>query len=333
MIGNDLQILLFDDERPVLTAFEGLLQAYGKRVGKAVQVVAADTTKKALDELNRHAGTLDLVLTDVMIEGQPDGLMVALNAVNRDLPVIVMSAHPYETFAHATGGLELMDFLPKPPRDTNVFFRMVQRQIGASQVRAHRRHETIDAAVLTVRLRLTGIDAPRVLTPNADLRRWDYAMVSFMFGAWEQAIAKTGGRLVGAVRGQVMVAVFADDGTDTSPSARALNAVQEYQRAVNASSVLNKKWVKESFSAGLVYGPLEFGNLGAHPPGTASLVGRLPQLAADLSARTGRGEIAVVQDWLDKFGWDAFNQGTLRQTEVSLDGLTAAVGVTHRAMG
>src|SRR5262249_37909314 len=146
------------------------------------------------------------------------------------------------------------------------------------------------------------------------------------------AIAANGGQLFPVFAGRTLVAVFPISDPKVSPSELAIRSVRGYLQAVDASQVMDKRALREGFSAGLVFGPVEYGNLGATPPGRGALVGRLPQLALGLAAVAGRGDVAAAREWLDPPGWLQFEgRFALHHRDVALDGVLGDVQVSFRS--
>ena len=102
-------VLLVEDEAPVRRFASRALE------NKGYTVLQAGSAEEALDLLGDHEGTIDLVITDVVMPGMDGPSLVAI-AQNRrpGMKVIFISGHAQEVFeSNLKPGLEY-SFLPKP---------------------------------------------------------------------------------------------------------------------------------------------------------------------------------------------------------------------------
>lgn len=103
------KILIADDELSVAKMLGKGLQAHGYQVMTAVDGVQA--VKLA------HQARPDLILLDIKMPGQ-NGYTVFKNLKMSThtmlIPIIFMSALPWEQVEEATGGLRAQDFIHKP---------------------------------------------------------------------------------------------------------------------------------------------------------------------------------------------------------------------------
>jgi CheY-like chemotaxis protein len=100
-------VLVVDDEDIIRSLMKRTLEAAG------YEVLLARNGREALDALARHRGSVDLVLSDLVmpVMGGPElGLRLA---EEYRVPVVWMSGHPKDTLA-AGKGIELEPFLQKP---------------------------------------------------------------------------------------------------------------------------------------------------------------------------------------------------------------------------
>jgi len=111
------KILIVEDEVNSAQALELYLSDRGHRVRGAADAGEAIAAARELEP--------DLLLTDVLLVGDRDGLAVAreLRAADPDLPVVVMSGLPEHEVRERASGIELFAICPKPLR---------LREIGAT---------------------------------------------------------------------------------------------------------------------------------------------------------------------------------------------------------
>jgi len=101
-------ILLVEDEDPVR-----LFSARALR-NKGYTVIEAKNGESALQQLRGHAGTIDLLVTDVVMPQMDGATLVRIVHEERpDLKVICISGYAEETFRNRLSGQDIR-FLPKP---------------------------------------------------------------------------------------------------------------------------------------------------------------------------------------------------------------------------
>jgi signal transduction histidine kinase/ActR/RegA family two-component response regulator len=102
-----IQVLLADDNPGVAGATAEVLDSMG------CQVEHVDSAAAALDRIASAAGRIDVLISDVVMPGELDGIELALRAraLQPSLAVIVMSG--YATSLERAAGLQL-ELLPKP---------------------------------------------------------------------------------------------------------------------------------------------------------------------------------------------------------------------------
>jgi len=106
--GNE-QILLVDDEAPVLSTTEMMISRLGYRVNAKL------SSKEALEEFKRNPDTYDVVITDMtMPEMTGDLLAGKIKKIRPGLPVILCSGFTDELDGQMKKEMGIDEFLPKP---------------------------------------------------------------------------------------------------------------------------------------------------------------------------------------------------------------------------
>jgi two-component system cell cycle sensor histidine kinase/response regulator CckA len=103
------RVLLVEDEDKVRSFAVRALKRQG------YEVLEAATGVEALEVMKRHAGAIDIVVSDVVMP-EMDGptLLKALRKTNPELKIIFMSGYPNEAFRNVLDENEQFAFLPKP---------------------------------------------------------------------------------------------------------------------------------------------------------------------------------------------------------------------------
>jgi PAS domain S-box-containing protein len=123
-VARAIRILLVEDEEPVRRLVgRGLRQA-------GYQVVEAADGTRALALLG-EAGPVDLVVSDVILPGGPNGVDVIRDAIDRGLPCIMISGHTAGLLDASDRSLASVPLLPKPFR-LPVLLELVRNQVGVS---------------------------------------------------------------------------------------------------------------------------------------------------------------------------------------------------------
>jgi two-component system cell cycle sensor histidine kinase/response regulator CckA len=106
--GQDT-ILLVEDEEAVRSFAARALRMRG------YQVLEAGGGEEALEIVKERAGSIDLIITDVVMPNMDGPTMVRnVKAMHPDLPVIFMSGYAEEAFRKNDQSSEDIHFLPKP---------------------------------------------------------------------------------------------------------------------------------------------------------------------------------------------------------------------------
>lgn len=104
------RLLIVEDEPNSAQALELFFSESGYQVSTAARASEAISSARELAP--------DVLLTDVLLVGERDGLAVAreLRSCDPSLPVIVMSGLPEHEVLGRAGGVELFAICPKPLR-------------------------------------------------------------------------------------------------------------------------------------------------------------------------------------------------------------------------
>lgn len=107
------KILLVEDETPVRIFAARALR------NKGYEVIEADSGETAIDAFTKHAGSIDLILSDVIMPGLTGP--AAIVQLEKQFPeamkrikVVFISGYAEDAFADAFGNQRAFDFLPKP---------------------------------------------------------------------------------------------------------------------------------------------------------------------------------------------------------------------------
>lgn len=124
--GGSETILVCDDDEVVLDSAAFLLETRG------YSVIRAGGGRAALEVAESHAGTIELLLTDVTMP-QMNGWELAqeLTAQRPDLKVIYMSGYAEDVLAAGAAEGEHIEFLQKPPA-ADALFRRIREVLDAT---------------------------------------------------------------------------------------------------------------------------------------------------------------------------------------------------------
>lgn len=124
------KILVIDDNVDILLALQELLKFYN------YDVVVTERGEEAINLVNEVKP--DLVILDLMLSGV-DGREICAHlksdATNKDIPVVMISAHPHASQTVKEAGAD--DFLPKP-FDISSLLSTIQKNLspGATVAKA-----------------------------------------------------------------------------------------------------------------------------------------------------------------------------------------------------
>ena len=102
-----MNILIADDDKIFSFQLEAMLEELKYRV-----VGRASTFQQVLDFLNIHH--VDLVLIDLVLEGKKDGMDLAKELIQRNIPFIFMTAYDSREFYQRALAFEEFQYLIKP---------------------------------------------------------------------------------------------------------------------------------------------------------------------------------------------------------------------------
>jgi DNA-binding NtrC family response regulator len=102
-------VLLVEDEAGILALGQSILARYG------YTVLAARTTKDALEKAKGYAGPIDLLVTDVVMPGlNGNGLSQAITALRPGIKTLYMSGYTADVIANHGVLAEGVHYLQKP---------------------------------------------------------------------------------------------------------------------------------------------------------------------------------------------------------------------------
>jgi two-component system cell cycle sensor histidine kinase/response regulator CckA len=102
-------ILLVEDEAPVRMFSKSAL------VNKGYTVIEAESGESAIEEIEKHKGKIDMIISDVIMPGMSGPDMIKHISKNYpDIKVIYTSGYTEDAFAKAFGEEHEFNFLPKP---------------------------------------------------------------------------------------------------------------------------------------------------------------------------------------------------------------------------
>ena len=101
-----LRVLLVDDEVDILEMFGTRIESWG------YEVIKAENGKKAMKILEDKKP--DIIVLDYMMPGE-NGIVVLekIRKTNKEIPVIMFTAHPDEKSMEGSSNLGAMAFVPK----------------------------------------------------------------------------------------------------------------------------------------------------------------------------------------------------------------------------
>ncbi|MBI2518351.1 MAG: PAS domain S-box protein [Opitutae bacterium] len=113
--GKGEQVLVVDDEKPVLNTIRLTLEAGGYRV------LTAQDGEEAVRQFAQNRESIKLVLTDMMMPGT-DGaaIIAAIRTYDPEVPIIPMSGLDHESWRPRLLSLRVQEFLPKPCESTEL---------------------------------------------------------------------------------------------------------------------------------------------------------------------------------------------------------------------
>jgi DNA-binding NtrC family response regulator len=126
---SDRICLIVDDEQAIRTYLRAILQR------EQIQSLEADTAAQALRIVQRLNGRLDLIVCDIKMPGEMDGIDLAYSVRNSfpAVPVLLISGYgDVESVKHAAANFE---FIQKPFVPETILMA-VKKMVGAVDARA-----------------------------------------------------------------------------------------------------------------------------------------------------------------------------------------------------
>jgi PAS domain S-box-containing protein len=154
------QILVVEDEAIVATAIKNELQQFGYRV-PAIAASATEAIEKAVKEKP------DLVLMDIHLQGEPDGIEAAREIRKRcGIPVVYLSAFADAETVSRAGATEAFGYLLKPYEELEL-----QTTIEVALAK-HRAEQKLEKSGQLMAAILEGLDAAVIATDPANQVRF-----------------------------------------------------------------------------------------------------------------------------------------------------------------
>jgi DNA-binding NtrC family response regulator len=126
---SDRICLIVDDEPSIRTYLRAILQR------ERIQSLEADNAAQALSIIHKLGGRLDLIVSDIKMPGEMDGIDLAFSVRNSfpALPVLLISGYgDVESVKHAAANFE---FIQKPFVPETILMA-VKKMVGAVDARA-----------------------------------------------------------------------------------------------------------------------------------------------------------------------------------------------------
>ncbi|MBI5895139.1 MAG: response regulator, partial [Desulfobacterales bacterium] len=102
-------VMLVEDEAGILSLGQAVLKQYG------YTVLAAQTPQAALDQVQSHAGAIDLLITDVVMPGMNGKVLSErIAALRPGVKTLFMSGYTADVIAHHGVLQEGVHYLQKP---------------------------------------------------------------------------------------------------------------------------------------------------------------------------------------------------------------------------
>ncbi|MCP8463924.1 response regulator [Pseudomonas sp. ZM23] len=118
-------VLLVDDDRDVLAEMCELIE------GAGIRCLTAGSAAEALRRIHRDESDIDLLITDLRMEGEGSGLELIreLNDIGTFLPIIVLSGQADTRDVIEAMRLNVLDFMLKPV-DPDYLLGALRRNLG-----------------------------------------------------------------------------------------------------------------------------------------------------------------------------------------------------------
>jgi len=317
-----LKVLLLEDDEMLRNRIKA---AIDRALDGKVEVFSVGDASSAYELLDEH-DDFDLLITDVMMNGnQPAGLDVAA-LVTRRMSIVVISAFAPEQYGRNLAPFGRLVFLTKSAKTSfqSDLIAEVRKTLDAKERRSAclQRHR---GTLLAVRFHLPHVPPNEV--PLLDIRDDDFLAITFGSNKWQEVVESNSGRVF-AIHGQTMLSLFTDD---LSPERSDEQSIQSFlDICEQTTSDYQAGFDRCPFSAACIAGLAVSGVFGIHPPGASAIVGRTTDLAQELAKYGRPRELAVVEAWLAPAcrAWFHELPGARRAETLYLRDVTSPVEVT-----
>jgi hypothetical protein len=189
-------------------------------------------------------------------------------------------------------------------RMIEVAYRWRQAARAADDATEGLRHSCLTrvrGAFVSVRFHLRHLPCRDI--PNNSRTFWDFAPLNVGLRHFERAVTSHGGR-INSFGGATATAFFpaAGNAPATDWFGRGITALQEAWGETRREGG-TQIWGGPNpapFGAGIVSGMFPMGDFGVRNPGHSAIVGRLPDVAGQISSLADPGEVGVVYQWLNQ---------------------------------
>lgn len=283
-----MKVLVVDDEPGIRGVCRRALQS------RAVEVDTASTGEEALERLD---GGYDLVVTDLAMPGEADGIKVLREARGRGASVILMSAYPDLGSALAALHRGAFDFLLKP-------FSVAELRDSFERWKASRGPEgAVDGGRSEAKPPAVHVAERSATALFADIRGFSRFAAAAPPGDVGQALSevlepameavRSSGGAVQQVLGDGFLALFGGS-PEESAGAAAEAALLARRRAEAVSSERSRAGAAPlPMGFGLERGLVRVESLGGAWRGQPTVVGHSVNLAARLEKAAGAGRVLV----------------------------------------
>ena len=226
--------LIADDQPDVLAALRLLLK------GAGYQTAAADSPKAVLDAVKQEK--FDLLLMDLnyardTTSGQEGlDLISRIQALDHDLPIIVMTAWATVDLAVESMRLGVRDFVQKPWENSRLLNKL-RTQIEAGRLRRREQAQDVETRIREAQLRLE-LDEAREIQRRLMPRRMPHLAGFSLANAWQPARGVSGDYLAAFKLNETHAALcVADVAGKGFPAALLMSNMQAALKSLTADGV------------------------------------------------------------------------------------------------